>query len=640
MINIHYMKLLLFIIMVSVVNALTPQNDFYHFINKEWIDNNPIPDDQIQWGTFTILQDSTEKKLYELLDRLPNDNNALTMLWNQGNDEAMLNAESPDKILKNWIDEIEDIDSLEDFNTMAIKMMEYDIDSVIKIDTYSDMEESGRNILYIYPSGLGLPDRDYYLTEDTLEKRLKYKQYMKVLTQRFNLNLNIDEVYRIEEEMAKVRLSKTELRDPYKRYNLYTMNGLETLCPRIDWRKIFTKYNIPTDDKISVTQPLSLQRLNEMLCDKLGSWKDFLLWKLIDFASGYLDDETYNINFDFRLRTLYGQSVSEARWSRVLRTINDLVGELLGKLYVERYFSEQSKKIASELISELRAELGRRIEALTWMTDETKVKAFDKLNTFRVKVGYPDVWTDFSTLNVNKDVPYLMNILGISRWNFLEKIKTCYKPVDRERWLMSPHQVNAYYYPPLNEIVFPAAILQAPFFDENFAPAINFGGIGTVIGHEMTHGFDDKGRKYDAYGNLNDWWTPKDSELYDAETRKLKDQFNAYSLFGNNINGELTLGENIADLGGLTIAYHALCHYLGDNMTDEDRRNVFVSYATIWRTNAREDYIKKQIITDPHSPAVFRVNGIVRNMSEFISLYNVTDNDELYMPVEKRVKIW
>lgn len=628
----------------TVTNSISPANDFDAHVNKIWKENNPIPSDQVVWNNFSVLNEENAQRVKNILDdicsssTLSKSDALLKILWEKGNNEKKLNEIPVNNILSviNTMCKNQNVYSL-------FKLLQHNIRCPLNISTYNDEKNSARNILYISPGSLGLPDKDFYILDSMKEKCDEYKKFMKkmldhVYENKQNNENRVLDLYNFEEKLAAVKLSRADIRDPYLTYNVMSFNELVEKYSNINWAEIFEGLGIVKNDVIVVTQPLYFEKLNELTQSSV--YQNYLEWLTILDCAPFCDDKTYEIYFDFYNKFLSGQDKQKPRWKRVLAVINSRIGELVSKKFVTKYFDEQSKDLALQMTYKILAEFRKRIENAEWMGSTTKQKAYEKLDTFIVKIGYPDKWKSFKKLQLYPDKSYYENILLCGKWDVDDELSECYKPVDKTKWHMNAHTVNAYYNSSQNEIVFPAGILQKPFFDKNASLCENYGGFGAVIGHEITHGFDDKGKLYDAHGNLNTWWEKNDEDEFKNKAQVLEEQFNNYKVQDMNVNGKLTLGENIADLGGLTLALEAV-KSIGDNENmSEYIKNVFYQWALIWRCNYKPEEMKNRILIDPHSFAFLRVNGIVKNLSEFYESFDVKENDEMYLPPSKRAKIW
>ena len=624
---------------------ILPGNDFNLFVNQEWMSNNPIPDDFNRWGSFEELIEITNNRLKEILesDAVNSDHQKLKDLYAMGMDQDKLNQQGFSSI-KPILQRMSNINYLNDFSNVVSFMALSQLPTPFYLSVHADAKDSDNNIVYLYQGGLGLPDRDYYFHQGKENERSEYLKYIKKISDLAELNLEANDIYSIEESFAEISLTKTERREPEKVYNVYDLNSLKSLCPNFNWDVYFHQLGI-NPEKLVVDNPEFFKKFNNMMeYISLNNWKNYLKYHLTRNAAPYLSDNFYQVNFDFYNKVLKGQIKAKPRWKRVLGTVEALMGEVLGKIYVNKYFSEDAKSRALDMVNNLKNELARRINLLDWMSDVTKVKAIEKLNKFRVKIGYPNKWRDYSGLTFDSNT-YFENIILASQHDSKYEFSFAYQPVDKEKWEMHPHQINAYYHPLLNEIVFPAGILQKPFFSEEYDDALNYGGIGAVIGHEMTHGFDDKGRKFDAEGNMKDWWTQEDADRYTLKANVIRDQFSEYVIEGEKVNGELTLGENIADLGGMTIAYYALQEALKDKQVDKidgytQNQRFFLSWATVWRNNIRKEEALNRLIMDPHSPGSLRINGVVTNMKPFYQAFNVTEGHNLHKSDDQIASVW
>jgi putative endopeptidase len=499
------------------------------------------------------------------------------------------------------------------------------------------------------------PDRDYYFNNDESTKKIREK-YLIHLTKMFELLKdepsvavkNAETVMNMETRLAKASFTNIENQDPQKTYNKVSIEGLKKLAPDIHWQEYFTLVGYPGLTEVNVYQPSFMIELNNMMKTvPVDDWKTFLRWQLINSTAGYLSKEFVDQNFDFYNRTLSGQEKMEPRWKIILDVTSNSLGELIGQLYVNKYFPPVAKQKMTDLVMNLKKSLKQRIENLSWMGEQTKHEALAKLDKMGVKVGYPDKWRDYSGLSISSQ-SYVSNVLNSQAFEFRYSMNKVGKPVDPAEWGMTPQTVNAYYNPNRNEIVFPAGILQPPFFNMDADDAINYGAIGMAIGHEMTHGFDNMGRQFDKDGNLRDWWTKDDSKAFDAHAAMLIDQYNKYEVLDSTfVNGKHTLGENIADLGGATVAYNAYKLSLEGKETPKpidgftNFQRFFLSYAQVWRNNMREAELRKRVKTDEHSPSKIRINGVVYNMPEFYGAFpDIKRGDKLFRPVEQRPVIW
>lgn len=619
----------------------TVTENFFKSVNFNWLESNPIPNEHTRWNNFMVLRETNQSRLKEILEshNSTEEQKKLNILWNKGNDSKTLNEMNIVSIVNSSSTNI----NINDLNELLLHRMEYGLMHLFSISSYTDMKESTRNIIYFGPAGLGLPDRDYYLLDSMQDKQTAYKEYLQTFLTHCNIDEDYTSIYEFEKNVATVHLPKAECRDPHKIYNLYSFSELVEQFPGIQWASIFERFKLPTNDKIVVTQPLFFKHISEHMVkcyqngDMMKCMMNYMKYRFAKSVSTLIDDKSYNIYFDFYCKTLMGQKEQKPRWKQVVENIDGTLGEVLSKVYVQKYFGEDQKNSCKKMIDEIVTTYKERIQNLDWMSDVTKEKALHKLSKFNVKIGYPDKWTDFSKLVVYDSKTYYENMLECYKWSMEDSLSKAYKPVDKLEWHMNAHDVNAYYSPTMNEIVFPAGILQAPFYSINQTLAENLGGIGAVIGHEITHGFDDKGCMFDADGNLNNWWTETDIIQFNERSKKMEDLFSSFDYFGINVNGKLTLGENIADLGGVTLSLKTLERLVSSK---NEEKCLFEQWAKVWRCNITDDHLKNQLLTDPHSPAELRVNGILCNLDEFYSAYDIKEGDKMYVKPELRSKIW
>ncbi len=641
-------------------STVSPGDDFYRFANGGWLDANPVPNDQTVWTEFDVLTEQNNNRIKNIIEELSKNNNLkagsdeikIRDYYATGMDTAKINqlGVSP---LQPLFDKIANIKTTEDFvNTMTYLQTMY-INPLFYIYGDADKKNSSIVIANIGQSGLGLPNKEYYLSDKKHFNKIR-SQYMKYISNMFKLigddnktaEENAKTIMQIEKSLAEISFSMLELRDTKRNYNKLTVDELAKASPNIDWKKYFQNIGYPEIDSLNVAQLPFIKNLSNIIVEtQIEDWKIFLKWELLNSLASYLSSDFENESFDFYNRTLSGQKQMETRWKRVLSKTNRSLGEAIGKIYVEKYFTAEAKEKMIALVKNLRAALAIRIDNLAWMSEKTKKAAKEKLNAFTVKVGYPDEWKDYSELKVGTN-SYVENAINARKFAFKFNMDKIGKPINKKEWGMSPQTVNAYYSPATNEIVFPAAILQPPFFNLHADDAVNYGGIGVVIGHEMSHGFDDQGSQYDKDGNLKNWWEDEDAKKYKEQTQKLVEHFNGFVAIDSfHVNGELTLGENIGDFGGLTIALEALkiakkgdLSKKIDNLTLMQR--FFLSYAVIWRSNIKDEALKRQVKEDVHSPAKFRVNGGLFNVPEFYDAFNIKEDAKLYRSPEQRPIIW
>jgi len=647
-----------------------PADDFFHYANGEWLAKNPIPADEARWGSFYTLRFEVEQQLKKILDELAagSDDQKVRDFYRGALDVEKRNrlGVTPLAEIFKKIDLIVQ-DGLFDHSLAKTIGELHRLGIAVFWSSFSGQDEKQSDVvaLQFWQGGLGLPDRDYYLNDDEKSRAIRadYAAYMKDMLARAGLVQNADTarvadaIVEIEMRLARASFSRVELRDVEKMYNKVTLAQFAALAPKIDLGKYFEGIPALSEKNMGgasgamtyliVAQPKFFTEVNEIFDTvPLEDIKMYLRWHALNSMAGCLTEELERRAFDFYGRTFNGAKEMKPLWRRALRATDAALDQLVGKLYVARHFPEDAKRRIKDLVEHLIVAYRARIEKLDWMTPATKQKAIEKLGTVSKKLGYPDVWKDYTAFVIGTD-SFAANVMGANAFEFDRKMREVGGPVNREEWFMPPQLVNAYYQPPLNDIAFPAAILQPPFFDgtvvdgDDVGLAVNFGGIGSVIGHELTHGFDDQGSRYDLHGNLKEWWRPEDKARFDAQAAHLAEQFDQYEpLPGAHINGKLTLGENIADLGGLLIAYDALKLTLGDRFSREIAQKFFMGFATAERSHSREEILRLQLQTDPHSPSEFRVNGPVSNMLEFYEAFGVHEGDKLWRSSEDRARIW
>ena len=608
--------------------------NFFQFTAGGWLQNNPIPDTEARWGQFNMLAERNKEAIRGLLDSLvaiPNlkkgsQAQLVGDLYYSGTDSIAREAAGVSPLLP-YLNRVGAITTHSELLPFFAEMKFMGASTPFYVSVSPDRKNSNANALYIGQSGLGMPDRDYYLKSDSASAVIqeKYRTYMASL---FELAGDVPEaasakaekIYALENRLAEEQMSRTLQRQPENTYNPYSVARFNQEV--FDLTPYLSVLKLRTEDLI-VTQPDYLKALSSILTETpIESWKDYLSFRFLSAHASKLSLAFEQADFDFNSKTLRGNKEMNPRWKRVQDAMGGL-NEQIGYVYVDRYFPESSKQKISEMVENIRAVYRERIQDLDWMGEETKEKAIAKLNAFNYKIGYPDTWKDYSNLTISR-ASYFDNMMALGAYKTSENLSKFGKPVDKSEWFMGAHIVNAYYSPSYNEIVFPAGILQHPFFDPEADDALNYGAIGGVIGHEFTHGFDDQGSKYDANGNLENWWTTEDRSRFDALAGEIVAQYSAYEpLPGMNVNGELTLGENIADVGGLTLAYHAYVKSREgqpevapiDGFTD--RQRVFLGWAQVWQSQATDEYLRNMVVTDPHSPPQYRVNGPTINIPEF-----------------------
>jgi putative endopeptidase len=643
----------------SIDTSVSPAEDFYQYANGNWLKNTKIPSTESRWSNFNVLDEENIEKLKGVLSEAAKSKAApgsnaqkIGDLYFTAMDSVKLNADGWNAI-KPWVASIDSMKDAKDLVRITANMHMAGIHPLWGLYAMQDFKSSETIAGYITQGGISLPDCDYYTKEDAESKELRNK-FEKHIASVFVLGGDEPKigaakaavVLGIETELAKVSMNNTQQRNIEAQYNKMTVGDLLKKAPNVDWKNYLDRIGAGALAEVIVTQPLFTAKVSAMMKSvSMENWKTYYRWKLIDGMAPFLDDKTVALNFDFFGKTLEGTQELKPRWKRSLELIDGLLGEALGQLYVEKYFTADAKKKVNELVDNLMAVYKDRINSLDWMSDSTRVLAQEKLATIIRKLGYPDQWRDYSSLTITRN-SLAENVMAATRFEFNRMIKKIGQPVDKHEWQMSPPTVNAYYNPSINEIVFPAGIMQPPFFDPNADDAINYARIGAVIGHEISHGFDDQGAKFDAQGNLKDWWTAQDKEKFEAKTKIVIEQFNAYQAIDTmHLNGHLTVGENIADLGGFSIAFEAYLRSLKgkekknlDGFTPEQR--FFIAGAQMWRSLYTNEALKKQVLTNPHSPGKFRVNGPFSNMPEFYAAFNVKKGDKMYRDESIRAKIW
>ena len=636
-----------------------PGADFYQYACGGWMKQHPLPDEHSQYGSFTILAENNVKQIQGLIEDLgraeqPAGSVAqkIGTLYRVAMDSVKLNADGAAPIRA----ELQEIASLKDkagLYALLPSLARRGVGSYLSIYVGADEKNARMNAVQIGQSGLSMGERDYYLLDDeaTVKIREAFKAHVvKMLTlagyDEATAQHARDVVMAVETRLAKAFRSRVELRDPQANYNKMTLDQLKAQYPTFGWDAYLAGFGLKDVTEVIVGQPASLAAsAKELDTLPLDDQKLYLQWKLVNAAASCLSDALVEQDFDFYSRTLSGAQEMQPRWKRAVGTVSGVLGEAVGQMYVERYFPAAAKERMTALVKNLQTALGERIQALEWMSDSTKARALEKLATFRVKIGYPDKWKDYSTLDIRDD-SYWANIERASQWAYDDMMAKAGKPVDPEEWFMTPQTVNAYYNPTTNEICFPAGILQPPFFDMQADDAFNYGAIGVVIGHEMTHGFDDQGRQYDKDGNLKDWWTAEDAERFNQRAQVMVDFFDSIQVApGVHANGRQTLGENIADYGGLQVAFQAFKNATKDaplptvdGLTPEQR--FFLAYAGVWANNIRPEAVLYLTKMDVHSLGEWRVNGALPQIDAWYDAFGIQEGDPMYLPKEKRVSIW
>ncbi|MEE9371504.1 MAG: M13 family metallopeptidase [Saprospiraceae bacterium] len=647
-----------------------PNEDFFRFVNGKWYDKTEIPDDRASWGGFNELRKKTDGDALAILKATMSDDKDIRINVIAGSDQekavnlfqTIMDTTSRNehgiKPLLPYLANIESIKGIGGLQDYMIKMADKGGLGFFGLGVGAHPKNSNLNTAYLGSAGLGLPDRDYYLKDDndSKEKREKYQQFVSNMFQYFGdseteANSSAADILAFETEIAESKMDKVDRRDARKRFNPRSIADLNKMVPAMDWKKYFSGIGVPEIDTVIVPELKYMDAIQKILArGEVGRWKNYLRWEAINGAAGMLNQDLEKTNWEFYSKDLRGSKKQRPADERALGTMNRTIGEALGKLYVDRKFPPEAKKRAESMIADVILAFEQRINNLDWMSAETKIKAVEKLKALKVKIAYPDEWKDYATLDikgVEEGGSYLQNMMNATAWNYAKSLDKLGKEVDKSEWFMAPQIVNAYFNPRFNEIVFPAAILQPPFFNFNADDAVNYGGIGAVIGHEISHCFDDSGSRYDKDGNLNNWWTDEDLKKFEELGKNLADQYSAIEVLPEtNINGAFTLGENIGDLGGVLAAYSALqINYNRggrpeaiDGFTPEQR--FFMSWGTIWRTKSREDAIKTQVKTDPHSPGATRAVQPLLNIDEFYAAFDIKEGDKMYIKPEERVRIW
>lgn len=639
--------------------SVSPGEDFYEYAGGGWLKAHPLTAEYSTYGVFNDLAETNRKQLLQLLDDLNKtpqkfgtNGQKVIDFYNMAMDSVRLNKEGAQPMMA-------DLNRVKGFKkanlTAEVAHMHMNLGNpFFGIGVQPDMKNSSLNVLYMEGGTMTLPDRDYYLNTDADSKKVQ-QQYRNYLTKIFTLSgyskadaqAAAKLIYGMEYEFAKASMSRAEARDYTKQYNIYTVEKLQKEYPAVNWKQYFDLMGLPTVKQVILSEPKVMavaQKFMSTMSEK--NMRLYLAYNVIASGMGNLSDAYCDASFDFFGRTLSGQKEQKPRWKRAMGYPNGMLGEALGQVYVAKYFPADSKAKMIKLIGNLRKSLAQHIANLTWMSDSTKINALVKLNTYTVKVGYPDKWKDYSNLTIDPKLSLYDNVKAYSLWATKRNLEKMGKNVDREEWGMSPQTINAYYNPQNNEIVFPAAILQAPFFDPEADDATNYGAIGVVIGHEMTHGFDDQGRMFDAEGNMVDWWTANDAKKFTESAEKLAAQFDQIELLkGLKANGHLTLGENIADQGGLRVAYDAFRttqQYQEGKKIDgfTPAQRFYLSYGRIWAENRTDQATFQQTKSDPHSIGRYRVNATLRNIDTFFEAFGIKSGDKLWLDPAQRAIIW
>jgi putative endopeptidase len=645
--------------LANLDTSVSPSVDFYQYACGGWMKNHPLTGEYSRFGSFDMLAENNRKQLRGLIEELaakPAANGTVAQkigdMYRLAMDSTKLNKDGF-KPIQAELKKIGELKNVSDILKLVPELAISGLDLYFTVYVDSDPMNSSYNLVQTYQSGISLGQRDYYLDNDahTKEIRDKYKAHIVKMFQLVGFSAteaqkNMEAVMAIETRLATVAYDKVKLRDPHANYNKMTVADLQKLVPEIDWNTYLASFGLKNTKDISVSQKESLIEVGKILTTvPVADQIAYLQWKLIDESASYLSDEIYAQNFDFYGKTLSGKKDQSPRWKRAVGTVDGVLGEAVGQMYVKKYFPAAAKERMLKLVHNLQESLGERINALAWMGDSTKVKAIEKLKAFYIKIGYPDKWRDYTDLAISKD-SYYANVQRANKFEHAYKFAKAGQLVDKSEWQMTPQTVNAYYNPTTNEICFPAGILQYPFFDMTADDAFNYGAIGVVIGHEMTHGFDDQGRQFDKEGNLKDWWTEQDGKKFDVRAKVMADFFDSIVVAPSvHANGKFTLGENIADHGGLQISYQAFKKATtvtplkkANGFTPDQR--FFLAYSNVWAGNVRPEEILKRTKSDPHSLGRWRVNGALPQIATWYEAFGIKAGDRMFVPVEKRVSIW
>jgi len=640
--------------------AVRPQDDFYRYVNGQWLMTTAIPSDRSNYGAFALLEEGAEKNLREILEEAStranlvagSDQQKLGDFYASFMDEASIEARGLQPLAQEF-GRIDALKSVADVVRYIGHAQRIGVPQPFAFYVAIDERNSTQYLGTVAQTGLGMPDRDYYLSDDARLKgvREKYRAYVRDLLTAANTPdaaAAAEKIVSLETRLATAQWTRVQNRDAEKTYNRHDRTELAQLTPGLDWSAFFDGAGVPAAKvaAINVTQPSYFAALAQAFAAvPVADWRTYLRYKVLNAYASDLPARFVKLNFDFNQGVISGIEQNKPRWKRGVDTVEGGVGELAGKAYVERYFSADAKRRMDALVENLKAAYSQGIDQLEWMSPATRAKAHAKLAQFSTKIGYPSKWRDYAALQVKRD-DLIGNEMRAADVAFDRNVRKLGGPIDKTEWLMTPQTVNAYYNPPANEIVFPAAILQPPFFNVQADDAVNYGGIGAVIGHEMSHGFDDQGRRYDGAGNLNDWWAAQDNDEFSRRAKALGAQYDALSPFaGLHVNGELTMGENIADLGGVAMAYRAYKLSLNgkespviDGLTGDQR--FFIGWAQVWARKYRDDELKKRLLTDPHSPSEYRANNILSNMPQFYAAFGVKPGDKMYRAAAEQVRIW
>ena len=634
------------------------KDNFYQWATGGWQKNNPLKPEYSRYGSFDVLRENNEIRINELFEQMSKTTaeagsveQKISDLYKMGLDEERLNKEGAEPI-KAAVNEILATTEREALIASIASLHTDGIGVFFAAYPSADLLDSNMTILYMEQSGLGMGNRDYYVDEKNAEKKAAYRTYLAKLFTLTGIEGDVEkmvaDVVAIEDAIAAKHWTNVECRDIQKGYNPFTYADFKAQYPTIDWDSYFKPLELKAEDKIVVSQPSSFANTLEVLATSdVEALRNYVAAHYINSASSYLSEEYALASFEFFGKTMSGTQEIRPRWKRAMGVPNNILSEAVGQMYVAKYFPEAEKVRVETMVKNIQKAFAKHIDQLDWMGEATKAKAHEKLEAFTVKIGYPNKWKDYSTLTIDPAKSYWENVVEANRWYTADALSEVGKPVDREKWMMPPQMVNAYYMPTTNEICFPAAILQPPFYNPEADDAVNYGAIGVVIAHEMTHGFDDQGSQFDKMGNMNDWWTAEDRAAFEKKTQVLVDQFNAIEILpGLFADGKFSLGENIADQGGLRLAYTGLVEHAWaegrpadiDGFTGEQR--FYIGYATLWAQNITDQEKERLTKVDVHSLGINRVNATLRNIQSFYDAFGITEADKMYMPLEERVVIW